>query len=75
MVTVIESLRERNHCEIVQARKALAPYVFELIGTGQKDKQRLMVFAQTYLKTRAKPAKPLGRCAVCYPAAQNDPNQ
>jgi hypothetical protein len=60
-MSVFESLRERNHCEIVQARKALTPHVFELIGTGQKDEQRLVVSALTYLKsleTRAKAAKP-----------------
>jgi hypothetical protein len=60
-MSVFESLRERNHYEIVQARKALTPHVFELIGTGQKDEQRLVVSALTYLKsleTRAKAAKP-----------------
>jgi hypothetical protein len=49
-MSVFESLRERNHYEIVQARKALTPHVFELIGTGQKDEQRLVVSALTYLK-------------------------
>jgi hypothetical protein len=49
-MSVFESLRERNHYEIVQARKALTPHVFELIGTGQKDEQRLERF--TFLLKR-----------------------
>jgi hypothetical protein len=31
--------------------KALTPHVFELIGTGQKDEQRLVVSTLTYLKS------------------------
>ena len=60
-MSIFESLRERKHCEIVQARKALTPHVFELIGTGQTDEQRLVVSALTYLKSmemRANAAKP-----------------
>jgi hypothetical protein len=59
-MSVFETFRERNHCEIVQARKALTPHVFGLIGSGQMDQQRLAVSALTYLKlleTRAKAAK------------------
>jgi hypothetical protein len=59
-MSVFESFRERNHCEVVQARKALTPHVFGLIGSGQMDQQRLVVSALTYLKlleTRAKTAK------------------
>jgi hypothetical protein len=50
-MSVFEILRERNHYEIVKACKALTPHVFELIGTGQKDEQRLVVSALTYLKS------------------------
>jgi hypothetical protein len=60
-MAVFESFRGRDHCEIVQARKALTPHVFALIGTGQTDEQRLVVSALSYLKsleTRAKAAKP-----------------
>jgi hypothetical protein len=60
-MSIFESLRERKHCEVVQARKALTPHVFGLIGTGQTDEQRLVVSALTYLKSaekRANAAKP-----------------
>ena len=59
-MSVFESFRERNHCEVVQARKALTPHIFGLIGSGQMDQQRLVVSALTYLKlleTRARTAK------------------
>jgi hypothetical protein len=58
--SLFESFRERDHCEVVQARKALTPHVFGLIGSGQTDQQRLVVSALTYLKlldTRARTAK------------------
>jgi hypothetical protein len=59
-MSLFESFRERDHCEVVQARKALTPHVFGLIGSGQTDQQRLVVSALTYLKlldTRARTAK------------------
>jgi hypothetical protein len=59
-MSLFESFRERNQCEVVQARKALTPHVFGLIGSGQTDQQRLVVSALTYLKlleTRARTAK------------------
>jgi hypothetical protein len=59
-MSLFESFRERNHCDVVQARKALTPHVFGLIGSGQTDQQRLVVSALTYLKlleTRARTAK------------------
>jgi hypothetical protein len=59
-MSLFESFRERNHCDVVQARKALTPHVFGLIGSGQMDQQRLVVSALTYLKlleTRARTAK------------------
>jgi hypothetical protein len=59
-MSLFESFRERDHCEVVQARKALTPHVFGLIGSGQMDQQRLVVSALTYLKlleTRARMAK------------------
>jgi hypothetical protein len=60
-LSVFQSFRERDHCELVQARKALTPHVFELIGSGQTDEQRLVVSALVYLKsreTKAGTAKP-----------------
>jgi hypothetical protein len=56
-MAVFESFRERRHCEIVQARKALTPHVFGLIGSGQIDQQRLVVSALTYLKSLEKRAE------------------
>jgi hypothetical protein len=51
-LSVFQSFRERDRCELVQARKALTPHVFELIESGQTDEQRLVVSALTYLKSR-----------------------
>jgi hypothetical protein len=59
-MSVFEALRHRNHCELVQARKALTPHMFGLIGSGQTDEKRLLVCALTYLKSleaRVKAAK------------------
>jgi hypothetical protein len=50
-LSIFESFRERNHCEIVQARKVLTPHVFGLIEAGQTDEMRLVVSALTYLKS------------------------
>jgi hypothetical protein len=50
-LSIFESFRERNHCEIVQARKVLTPHVFALIEAGQTDEMRLVVSALTYLKS------------------------
>jgi hypothetical protein len=50
-MTVFESFQDRDHCQIVQARKALTPYVFGLIGSGQTDEHQLVVLALTYLKS------------------------
>jgi hypothetical protein len=60
-LSVFQSFRDRDHCELVQARKALTPHVFELIESGQIDEQRLVVSALMYLKsreTKAETAKP-----------------
>jgi hypothetical protein len=50
-MAIFESFRERNQCEIVQARKVLTPHVFGLIEAGQTDEMRLVVSALTYLKS------------------------
>jgi hypothetical protein len=50
-MTVFESFKERDRGQIVQARKALTPHVFGLIGSGQTDEHRLVVLALTYLKS------------------------
>jgi hypothetical protein len=59
-MSVFESLRERDHGETVQARKALTPHLFGLIASGQTDEERLLVSALIFLKsleTRARTHK------------------
>jgi hypothetical protein len=59
-MSIFESFRDRDHADIVQARKAVTKHVFELIGSGQTDDRELVVSALTYLKSlelRGNPAK------------------
>jgi hypothetical protein len=42
-LTIFEQFKERDHAELVQARKALTQHIFGLIATGQMDEQRLVV--------------------------------
>jgi hypothetical protein len=59
-ISVFENLKERDHGEIVQARKALTPHLFGLITSGQTDEERLLVSALIFLKsleTRARTDK------------------
>jgi len=60
-MSVFESFKDRDHVDVVQARKALTQHVFGLIGSGQTDHQQLVVSALTYLKSlevRDQAAKP-----------------
>jgi hypothetical protein len=60
-MSIFESFRDRDHVDVVQARKALTQHVFGLIGSGQTDDKRLVVSALTYLKSleaRDQAAKP-----------------
>ena len=50
-MSIFESFKERDHCQIVQARKALTPRIFELIGAGETDEKHLVVSALIYLKS------------------------
>jgi hypothetical protein len=50
-LTIFEQLKERDHAEVVQARKALTEHVFALIAAGQTDEQRLVVSGLTHLKS------------------------
>jgi hypothetical protein len=59
-LSVFQSFGNCDHCKLVQARKALTPHVFELIGSGQMDEQRLVVSALTYLKSRETIAETTG---------------
>jgi hypothetical protein len=59
-MSVFENLRDRDHSELVQARKALTPHLFGLIASGQTDEERLLVSALIFLKsleTRARTDK------------------
>lgn len=49
-MSVFEKFRERDHAEIVQARKALTDYIFGQVAAGQTDKQRLVVAGLARLK-------------------------
>ena len=49
-MSIYESFRERQHVDVVQARKALTQHVFDLIGSGETDSHKLTVAALTYLK-------------------------
>jgi hypothetical protein len=49
---IYEGLAELQHADIVQARKALTPYVFGLMGTGETSGHRLTVAGLAYLKQR-----------------------
>jgi hypothetical protein len=50
-MSIFESFKDRNHVDVVQARKAVTQHVFGLIGLGQTDDQQLVVSALTYLKS------------------------
>lgn len=49
-LSIFESFKDRRHTDVVQARKALTQYVFQLIGSGQTDEKSLTVSGLTYLK-------------------------
>jgi hypothetical protein len=51
-MSIFESFKDRNHVDVVQARKAVTQHVFGLIGSGQTDDKQLVVSALTYLKSR-----------------------
>jgi hypothetical protein len=60
-MSIFESFRDRDHVDVVQARKALTQHVFGLIGSGQTDDKQLVISALTYLKSleaRDEAAKP-----------------
>jgi hypothetical protein len=50
-LTIFEQFKERDHAELVQARKAPTEHIFGLIATGQTDEQRLVVSGLTHLKS------------------------
>ena len=56
-MSVFEKFKERDHTEIVQARKALTDYIFGQVAAGQTDEQRLVVAGLAYLKSLERMAK------------------
>jgi hypothetical protein len=53
-MAVFEKFKERDHAEIVQARKALTDYVFSQVAAGQTDEQKLVVAGLAHLKSLEK---------------------
>ncbi|WGD55576.1 hypothetical protein QA641_17835 [Bradyrhizobium sp. CB1650] len=52
-----ECFRERDHTELVQARKAVTEHIFGLIAAGETDEQRLVVSGLTHLKSLERQAE------------------
>jgi hypothetical protein len=50
-ISIFESFGDRDHVDIVQARKAVTQRVFGLIGWVETDDRELVVSALTYLKS------------------------
>ena len=49
-MSIYESFRDRQHADIVQARKALTRHVYGLICGGETSSERLTVSGLAYLK-------------------------
>ena len=48
---IFEKFKNREHAEIVQARKALTDHIFGQVAAGQTDEQRLVVSGLKHLKS------------------------
>ena len=59
-VEVFEKLKDRDHQELVRARKAVTEHIFGLIAAGETDEQRLVVSGLAHLKSLESNAKPSG---------------
>ncbi len=46
-----EKFKDRDHADLVQARKALTDHIFGLVAAGQTDEQRLVVSGLAHLKS------------------------
>jgi hypothetical protein len=55
-MSVFEQFKDRNHCELSQARKALRDFVFGQVAKGETDEKRLIVSGLTHLKQLEKQA-------------------
>jgi len=56
-MAVFGKFKERDHAEIVQARKALTDYIFGQVAAGQTDEQKLVVAGLAHLKSLEKMAQ------------------
>jgi len=56
-MAVFEKFKERDHAEIVQARKALTDYVFGQVAAGLTDEQKRVVAGLAHLKSQEKMAQ------------------
>jgi hypothetical protein len=50
-MAIFEAFKERDHAELVQARKALTDHIFGQVAAGQTDAQMLVVSGLTHLKS------------------------
>jgi hypothetical protein len=50
-MAVYETFKERDHAELVQARKALTEHVFGQVAAGETDEQKLVVSGLAHLKS------------------------
>lgn len=55
-MSVFEQFKDRDHCELSQARKVLREYVFGQVAKGETDEKRLVVTGLTHLKQLEKQA-------------------
>ena len=55
---IFEKFKDRDHAELVQARKALTDHIFGQVAAGQTVKQRLVVSGLTHLKSLERMAEP-----------------
>jgi hypothetical protein len=51
---IFEKFKDREHTELVQARKALTDHIFGQVAAGQTDEQKLVVSGLTHLKSLEK---------------------
>jgi hypothetical protein len=55
-MSVFEQFKDRDHCELIQARKALREYIYGQVAKGETDERRLVVSGLTRLKQLEKQA-------------------
>jgi hypothetical protein len=48
---IFEKFKDRDHTDLVQARKALTDHIFGQVAAGQTDEQKLVVSGLAHLKS------------------------